>query len=529
MAKTAVRVLLVEDDRDDFLIVRDLLAEVPGRPFTLEWAADYASGMVALLRCEHDVCLLDYRLGKHTGLELLREAVAAGCRQPAILLTGQTGPELDREALAAGVADYLEKGRFNGKELSRAIHYVLQQQRHADELEHKVAERTVALAAANIALQEVDVRRTEFLALLAHELRNPLAPISHGLQTLKRNEDPAAAHATIGMMERQLSQMVRLIDDLLDVSRISRGKIELQRAPLDVGALVEQAVETVTPTMQAMNHQLVVRLPPVPVYLNADATRLTQVLGNLLNNACKFTPAGGRIEVSASAEREMVTFRVKDNGMGIVPEKIPHIFEMFTQVDTNHLGAKSGLGIGLSLVKNLVEMHEGTVEAISAGIGTGAEIVLRLPMHRHVVADVPPAPAPPAVEDTPRWRILIVDDNSDSADSLALLLELDGHETHTAPDGLAALEAAERLHPDVVLLDIGLPRMDGYEVCRRLRKEPWCASTMLVALTGWGQHDDRRRSREAGFDHHLVKPVDHAALMQLLMSRASAAPAVIGS
>ncbi|MGQ0503268.1 MAG: response regulator [Panacagrimonas sp.] len=515
MTNSRLSILLVEDDRDDYLLVRDLLAEHPGYAYRLEWAPDYTSGLNALVNGSHDVILLDYHLGAKTGLELVEAAMEAGCRKPTLLLTGQNGAELDRKALAAGVADYLEKGRFNGKELSRAIQYAVQQQRHAEELEHTVAKRTVELAAANIALQEVNQRRTEFLALLAHELRNPLAPIRHGLQTLKRNADPATTHATVDMMERQLRQMVHLIDDLLDVSRISRGKIELQLCRVELEPVVQQAVEAVTSAVETLGHELVVSLPPQPVYLNADATRLTQVLGNLLNNACKFTAPGGRIALLASVDAHELTIRVRDNGTGIPAEHLPHIFEMFTQVNTSLDSSRSGLGIGLSLVKNLVEMHGGTVEALSAGPGEGTEIVLRLPVVTGA-APIEAAPAPMATATGSRRRILIVDDNRDSASSLALLLELDGHETHTAPDGIEALAAAERLRPEIVLLDIGLPQLDGYAVCRALRERPWSGASLIVALTGWGQEDDRRKSLEAGFDHHLLKPVDHAALTQIL-------------
>jgi len=365
-------------------------------------------------------------------------------------------------------------------------------------------------------LSEADRRKNEFLAMLAHELRNPLAPIRHAVQILRlTGGDAQAVSAASEMLERQISQMVRLVDDLLDVSRISRGKIELRKEQVELAPIVNQAVEAARLLVECMEHELAVSLPTQPLYLNADPTRLAQVVGNLLNNACKFTNKGGRIWLTVEREAEQAVIRVRDNGIGVAADQLSRIFDMFTQVDTTLERSASGLGIGLSLVKNLVEMHDGTVEVHSAGVGQGSEFVVRLPI---LAETAKPAPEPTVSEPmtmTAR-RILVVEDNRDSAESLAMLLTLTGNETHTAYDGLEAVEAAATFRPDVVLLDIGLPKMNGYEAARKIREQPWGKKMVLVALTGWGQEEDRQKSRDAGFDGHLVKPVDQAALTKLL-------------
>ena len=327
---------------------------------------------------------------------------------------------------------------------------------------------------AEEALKEADRRKNEFLAMLAHELRNPLAPIRNALQILRLTEgNGEAVQSASAMMERQIGQMVRLVDDLLDVSRISRGKIELRKGRIELASAVNHAVEATRPLCESMDHELTVTLPPQPMYLNADPTRLAQVVGNLLNNACKFTDKGGRIWLTVEREGEQAVIRVRDTGIGIAADQLPRIFEMFTQVDTSLERSQSGLGIGLTLVKNLVEMHGGTVEVHSAGLGQGSEFVVRLPVL--VETPKPPPPEPTVSEPTPTTarRILVVDDNRDSAESLAMLLKLTGNETHTAYDGLEAVEAAATFKPDVVLLDIGLPKLNGYEAARKIREQPW--------------------------------------------------------
>jgi PAS domain S-box-containing protein len=367
-------------------------------------------------------------------------------------------------------------------------------------------------------LSQADRRKNEFLAILAHELRNPLAPISNAARALRLGGgDKNALQSASEMLERQVGQMARLVNDLLDISRITRGRIELRKERVDLGLIIDHAVEAIRAMYGSMNHELTVTMPSTPVYLNADPTRVTQVIGNLLNNACKFTDKGGHVWLTVEQEGEQAIIRVRDNGIGIAAEHIPGLFEMFAQVDTSLERSRDGLGIGLTLVKTLVEMHDGTVDARSEGPGRGSEFTVRLPS----LSDAARAlSAPAATKPVPavRRRILIVDDSEDGAESLAMLLQLAGHETHKAHDGQAAIEAAERLRPDAILLDIGLPIMNGFEVCSHIRRQPWGKDVVLVALTGWGQDEDRQKSKEAGFDAHMVKPVDHDLLINLLGS-----------
>ncbi len=371
-------------------------------------------------------------------------------------------------------------------------------------------------------LREADRRKDEFLATLAHELRNPLAPLRTGLELLRRSEgDAVASEQARGIMERQIDQMVRLVDDLLDVSRISRGKVRLRKERVELQAVVRSARETVAPLIQIQAHELTVALPPEPVHLDADSTRLAQVLANLLSNAAKYTERGGRIWLTgelASRERERpeVVVTVKDTGIGIPADHLPRLFQMFSQAAPALERSQGGLGIGLSLVRGLVELHGGSVEARSDGVGRGSEFIVRLP----VAEAPPPGPEQPAAGDTAgggrKWRVLVVDDNRDAADALARMLRLMGHEAHLAHDGPEAIQAAEALRPEVVLLDIGLPKMNGYDVARHLRRQAWGAGMTLIALTGWGGEEDRRRSAEAGMDEHLTKPVGLATLEKVL-------------
>jgi signal transduction histidine kinase/DNA-binding response OmpR family regulator len=368
-------------------------------------------------------------------------------------------------------------------------------------------------------LAESDRRKTEFLATLAHELRNPLAPLSSGLQVMKlAASDAAAIERTRGMMERQVNHMVHLVDDLLDVARITTGKVDLKKERVDLQTVIASAVETSMPLIEAGRHELVVQMPDEVLLLEIDLTRVAQVVSNLLNNAAKYTPVRGRIGLSVRREGAEVVIAVSDTGIGIPPASMPTVFEMFTQVGRNMERAQGGLGIGLSLVRRLVELHGGTVTAASDGVGRGSTFTLRLPLMVDEAA-APGRTAPVrALDDSaaPSLRVLVVDDNVDAADTLAALLEMGGHATRVANDGTQALEMAQAFRPQVVFLDIGLPGMNGYEVARRMRSTPGMESGILVALTGWGTREDRERSSEAGFDHHLTKPADMAAVENLL-------------
>ncbi len=368
-------------------------------------------------------------------------------------------------------------------------------------------------------LRDADRRKDEFLATLAHELRNPLAPIRNGLQVIRlTGSENIVIDETRAMMERQLNQMIRLVDDLLDVSRITRDKLHLKKQPIELAAVVRSAVETSLPLIEQAGHTISVSLPPTPIYVDADLTRLAQVFLNLLNNSAKYTQPGGRIWLVAESFESEVSVKVRDNGLGIPAEALPRIFQMFSQVDRNMEMAQGGLGIGLTLVRRLVEMHGGTVDAHSDGPGHGSEFTVRLPILKKAQVV---APLPTITDGLPaKRRILIVEDNQDSAMSLSTMLKLMGNETHTAHDGLAAVEAAEQFRPDMILLDIGLPKMNGYDTCRYIRGQAWSGGMEIVALTGWGQEEDRRRSKEAGFDHHMVKPVEIPAIEKLLEASA---------
>lgn len=378
------------------------------------------------------------------------------------------------------------------------------------------------LAKKNAELTETDHRKDEFLAVLAHELRNPLAPIRQAAQILEaRGKDDPDVRYAHEVVNRQVQQLTRLVDDLMDVTRVARGKVQLRKEVTDAAAVVSRAVETSLPLVEERRHQLTATLPQEPLLVEADPARLQQVLLNLLNNAAKYTEPGGRIELAVTREGEEAVLRVRDNGIGITPEMLPRVFGLFAQVEEARERAQGGLGIGLALVKSLVEMHGGTVKALSAGPGRGSEFVVRLPAlpeRRGTAPQKAGREGGQAVPPPGGLRVLVIDDNVDAADSLAMLLGLKGHTVQVTYDGESALRTAQAGLPEVVLMDIGLPKMDGYEVARRLRASPAGRGVLLVALTGWGQEEDRRRSREAGFDHHMTKPVDLDALQQLLAS-----------
>jgi PAS domain S-box-containing protein len=367
-------------------------------------------------------------------------------------------------------------------------------------------------------LSEVDRRKDEFLATLSHELRNPLAPLRNMLEVVKRaGGDRETVGRALDTMERQVGHLVRLVDDLLDLNRITHNRIELRRSQVELATVIQQVVQASRPMAGEMGHEIRVRVPAEPIHLHADPVRLTQVFGNLLNNSNKYTPKGGVITVTVARRGNEAEISVADTGSGIPPDKLDSIFDMFMQIDRTVERSQGGLGIGLTLVKRLVQMHGGSIEAKSAGRGQGSEFIVRLPVM--IESQGAPADATTASpEPAHAYRVLVVDDNQDAASSLALLLQIAGHQTFRAHDGPTALEAAAQHRPDIVLLDIGLPTLNGYEVCRRIREQPWGRDMLLIALTGWGQDEDRRKSHDAGFDGHLVKPVDYAALTTLLDS-----------
>jgi PAS domain S-box-containing protein len=371
------------------------------------------------------------------------------------------------------------------------------------------------------ARKEEDRRKNEFLALLAHELRNPLAPLRNGLQVLRlAGGNASAAEQARAMMERQLQHLVRLVDDLLDVSRISRGKLQLRKERLPLAEIVTHALEVCGSLINDQVHELKVTPPSEVVYVDADKTRLAQALCNLLSNAVKYSEPGTLIQLTVEVQGREAIIRVKDEGVGIPPQMLPRVFDLFWQVDRTLEKSQGGLGVGLAIVKQLVEMHGGHVEAHSEGPSMGSEFVIRLPAILSVKEEQP-SPSGESAAPTRKLRILVTDDNADSAASLSMMLRLMGHDVHLAHDGVEAVDAAASFRPDVILMDIGMPRMNGYEACRRIRGEPWGAPIIIIALTGWGQEEDKRRSREAGFNSHLVKPVEPATLEKLLQEMKS--------
>jgi signal transduction histidine kinase len=555
-----VNILLVDDQPARLLTYQSILSEL-GQNLVL--AHSGVEALDKLMREEFAVVLLDVSMPDMDGFEAA-ELIHAHPRfekTPIIFVTGIHVSELDRlRGYKAGAVDYVaipvvpeilrskvavlvelyckrrELRELNrilaraNKQLSEAnvtlqaektreletLNATLQRanaelERTNRSLQNEVTER----ARAECALQEADRNKDEFLAMLAHELRNPLAPILSALQLMRMKPPERQLQWAQEVIERQLGYLTRLVDDLLDVSRITRGKITLTREPVEVATLITRAVETIQPLIQQRDHQLALQIPPEPLRVNGDLTRLTQALGNVLGNAAKYTDRGGRIELLCSQQAAQVEIRVRDNGIGIPAELLPRIFDPFTQLERRTGHSPSGLGIGLALVRRLVEMHGGSVTAHSAGSGAGSEFVIRLPLAAGVrIEDHPGARLSdgPAV---PR-RILLADDNADALESLATVLRLSGHEVFSAPNGALALEAAVRHMPEVALLDIGMPLLDGYEVARRIRAQEWGKAVTLVALTGWGQESDRRRSQEAGFDTHLVKPLDLDKLTSLL-------------
>jgi signal transduction histidine kinase len=549
-----INILLVDDEPKNLAVLESVLTDPRYR---LVRAASADEALLALVAEEFALLVLDIQMPGMNGFELAHmikgRKKTAGV--PIIFLTAYYSEDQHvLEGYGTGAVDFLHKplnpAILQSKvavfaELHRTsralrtanmalVREVAERQRAQEELhrltselEQRMADRTANLVKANsdlrsaeAALREAARHKDEFLATLAHELRNPLAPIRNALHILhlKGSKTPELEWAK-DVIDRQAKQMTRLVDDLLDVSRITTGKLALQKGRIELAAVVQGAIETSRPLVEQCGHELTVELPPEPVMLGGDMTRLAQVLSNLLNNAARYTERGGSIRLAAERQREEVLISVTDNGMGITPEILPHIFEMFAQGDRNFERNLGGLGVGLTLVKRLVELHGGSVEAHSEGPGRGSRFIVRLP----VLADSPTiereqeslgnSPA------APQLRILVVDDNDDNADSLAIMLRIMGHDTRIGRDGLAAVEIAEAFRPDVVLLDLGMPKMDGYEACRRIRDQAWGKEMVLIAQTGWGQDEDRRRTQAAGFDHHLVKPIKQAELVKLLAER----------
>jgi signal transduction histidine kinase len=518
---TRYRLLYVEHDPADIDLTLGHFSDAAPH-FEIEVARTSSDALARLSRLPSlDAVLIDLRMPDQSGLDLVR---TAGCQRlalpPFIMVTGKGDEAAAVASLKLGAADYVAKRVGYLDDLVSAVDRAIGRERLRrtnEQLQVELAERRrveQALREANARLAEADSRKDEFLAILSHELRNPLAPIRYALPLLQREQlrEPGARAAAV--IERQVEYLARLVDDLLDVSRITRGRIELRRDYVTLGSILTAAVEAASPAVAAARHTLRIAVPEQPIWLHADAARIGQVVTNLLNNSAKYTPRGGDIALEAGLENGQAFVRVRDTGVGIAAQVLPTVFEMFHQV-TAPDKSKGGLGIGLALVKRLVEMHGGTVEAFSAGVGQGAEFAVRLPVVAGPeAAEVREQAAAPA--SGRRLKVLVVDDNADLVEMLAAVISDLGHDVRKALDGRSALSAAMSYRPDVVLLDLGLPLMSGLDVARELRRHGETSDARLVALTGWGQAEDRRQTREAGFDHHLTKPTDPKALADLL-------------
>lgn len=520
-------VLLLDDSPEDREAARRFLARDPSRAYRFLEASTGEEGLAACRSADIDCVVLDYSLPDMDGLEFLQELTGGTSITPfpVVMMTGRGDESVAVQALKRGAQDYLIKGRFDHDGLRRTVDNAIASvvdRRAVERQRIRLLERLEREARARAdELAEMDRRKNEFLAMLAHELRNPLAPIRSALHLMAMpGVDDATIDRARGMAQRQVAQLARLVDDLLEVSRITRGKIQLDPKDVDLGSVVARAVEAVRPMMEQHGHAFETTPPPGPLTLRADSARLEQVLVNLLNNAAKYTADGGRITLRADREGEWAVVRVRDTGVGIAPEMLSSVFDLFTQVDHSLDRAQGGLGIGLTLVRTLVELHGGKVEAASEGLGRGSEFTIRLPLAAAPAPSADPRPPEaPAADGVPTrpLRILLVEDHPDGAEVLASLLGHWGHQVEAVVDGAQALDALAAGRPDVVLMDLGLPGMSGFEVARRIREIDGDArGAFLVALTGYGQEEARRKSSEAGFDLHLVKPVDPEELRQVL-------------
>jgi signal transduction histidine kinase len=559
-----VNILMVDDQPARLLTYESVLGELGQNLVSVRSGVE---ALDKLMRDEFAVVLLDVSMPDMDGFEAARliHEHPRFEKTPIIFVTGVHVSELDRlKGYKAGAVDYvsipvvpeilrskvavlvelyckrrelqeLNRNLASANEQLAAANMTLQAEktrelqilnenlRHAnDELER--ANRTLQgevgeRLRAERALKEADRHKDEFLAMLAHELRNPLAPILNALRLMRMAPSETQMQWSGEVIERQVRYLTRLVDDLLDVSRITRGKITLAREPIELAALIARSVETVQPVIEERGHELLISVVDGALRISADPVRLVQAIGNVLGNAAKYTDRGGSIRLTAQSHGDHIEVGIRDNGIGIPADRMPQIFNLFTQLDRGAEHPQSGLGIGLALVRRLVEMHGGSVSAHSEGHGKGSEFIIRLPLlttAETIATERADRPTVTELRSTVQRRILVADDNVDALESLARVLQLSGHEVFSACNGSVALQSAERHLPDVALLDVGMPLLDGYEVARRIRAEPWGKNVLLVAVTGWGQEADRRRSREAGFDSHLIKPLDLEELTKLL-------------
>jgi signal transduction histidine kinase len=510
MPPASWHVVIIDDSPDDRAEVRRLLLRGAERRYAFAEVDTGAAGVNLVLAMPNmpDCVVLDFNLPDMDALEVLARLAGPGglpvC--PIVVLTGGNELAAGRTVLRAGAQDYIAKDGLTPLALTR----ILENARERLAMAREFLAQTTALQRTEKKLSEADRRKDEFIATLAHELRNPLAPIATGLQVLRMAKD-GAAPPILDIMERQLQRMTRLIDDLMEIARIKNGKMSLRPRRVLLSMLIEEAAEAAVPLIAAAQHTLRIDVPPQPIWLDVDPTRIVQVIGNLLNNSVKYSANGSHITLSAYGEGGEAIIQVTDTGMGIPEDMLSHVFDMFAQVNNTLQRTQGGLGIGLALVKQIVELHNGTVVARSAGAGQGSTFLIRLAIAGNplelVTGLAAELPMPPGAR-----RILVVDDNVDGAEMLSMRLGISGHVVRTVFSGEEALAVIAWFSPEIVFLDLGLPGMNGYQVARHFRATPGLKDALIVALTGWGGEDDRRKSREAGFDLHLTKPVESSVV-----------------
>lgn len=548
MTEPPVKILIVDDEPRNLAVLETVLDD-PGYQLVRATSGDEA--LLALMAHEFAVLVLDVRMPGMTGFELAQmvKERRKTARIPIIFLTAYYNEDQHvLEGYTSGAVDYLHKPinpavlrskvaifaelRRNNLALERAnaalVSENVERMRAEDRLselnaslDRRVTERTEALHASEARLRDANRRKDEFLATLAHELRNPLAPVRNAVQILRlKGAMSADSKWASDVIDRQVRAMSRLIDDLMDAARINQGKIELRLERVDLARVLQDATDACGPFIQECEHQLVMDKDAAGIWVQADPIRLAQAFTNLLHNAAKYMDRGGRIEVSVQTQGKEVLVSVRDSGIGIGPDRLNTIFEMFSQVESALARARGGLGIGLTLTRRLVELHGGSVRAHSLGLGHGSDFQVRLPLAAlqttNPANEAQTGPDPESPANKRALRILVADDNADSATSLARLMQLLGHEVCQVHDGEAAVAEVTRFDPQLVLLDIGMPKLNGYEACRQIRQLPGGGARTIVAITGWGQPNDRRASRDAGFDRHLVKPLDQAELHEVI-------------
>jgi signal transduction histidine kinase len=503
------RVLIVEDDPGYARFLEEVLREVEGDGYVVSSAGTVEDALGSLGSGTFDVVLLDLGLPDADGTEALSRVYEQASQTPIVVLSALNDLNVALESMRLGAQDYLVKGEFEHALLPRAIRYAIERKRLQE-----------GMSAARAEAERANAVKDDFFAMLGHELRNPLAPIVTALNVLER-KGGAGIDRELTILRRQVQHVVRLVDDLLDVARIARGKVELHRENVDVADVVEAGVETAAPLIEERQHSLSVEAPRGTCFIHGDASRLAQVVANLLTNAAKYTNVGGKIRVSVARNDGFVEIAVGDNGVGMDQELIERVFEVFAQGKRTLDRSAGGWGLGLAIVRNLVSLHGGSVSAHSDGPGKGSEFRARFPLRNDSASTAAPrerAQSEPPQARAPKRRVLVVDDNADGAELLELALQTLGHDTRVAHDGPEALAAAKDFLPDVALLDIGLPGMNGYELARAMRDLLGDSTPVLVAVTGYGQDSDRKRSSAAGFAHHLVKPIDLEGVGALIAS-----------